>query len=138
MKVSLTSNRIDCSSVLAILKGVVLEEAERILIDRFIDKITDSSEYSVKFHEELRRLRFNELSKEVKLKLIEKRDIIELGTDPSLNLQLRPEGTTNWAVYLGSECILDSLSAKTALKVTLDINVIGNIFTNRVKNESLN
>lgn len=138
METSITSNKIDCQAVYSILKGMNLQEADRVLIDRFVDKITDSGEYSQKFHEELRRVRYEDLSKDAKNAQLEARQVIPLGTDPRVQLQLRPEGSTNWSVWLADKLILTSLNVKTALKISLDINVIGNIFTAQALKAELN
>lgn len=105
---------------------------EKLLIRKFMDKLTDSKEFSSIASEELKKCVKSTKSRTQIISLINKRSAIDLVPG---YMKIVPEGKDNWTVMLGGRTLVDSLNKRIAIKVCEDINVAFNIYNSRLSNQ---
>ncbi len=118
MKIDRAFNLSELRSLLMdLINDPHLPMTNRILLYRFLDKITDSDKFSLRVNKEFSALNLKMDKNRINDSIVN-RNPINLNCD----FYLKPVQTTNWELHWNNRLFLSKLDAKIARRIAFDIN----------------
>lgn len=105
-----------------------LSAYDRILMYRFLDKLSDTEAFEAIVNREFSMIKRNLWKNEVENCIADRKEVIL-----KCGFCLVPSGMSNWELYLNNELFLDQLDKKIAFKIAMDINSAFLIKSSRIR-----